>query len=153
VIIFRYNVNTFSQFILSMRDNYITNAIYHYSNEGALVLRNIFGTGLFMSFRNPGEINLIYDTLETDLFDLFFAYGIIGALVYIYIIMNSIVFSFVRKQIYLLLIWILVAGHSIMAGHVLFNGLSIISAIMVYVIIIKVDKFKNVVVGTTTNVY
>jgi hypothetical protein len=125
VILFRYerSKNLFS-FLASMRDNYVINAFNEYYINDLFALRIFTGLGAFISFRNPNQENLLYDTLETDFFDIFFMYGMIGLFIYLAIICIILFKSYKSRCPGLFLFSFAVLGHSLIAGHCLFNAMS-----------------------------
>ncbi|MFT5672780.1 MAG: hypothetical protein ACI9JT_001417 [Polaribacter sp.] len=141
VIIFRYNnsASLFS-FLASNRDNYITGAFETFNIDGVNIVRIITGSGVFVSFRNFSETNLIYDTLESDFFDLFFAFGSIGLLLYLCFILYGFRSVFKNFNLTLFLGWFAIIGYSIIAGHVIFNAMSSFALVMLFLIIINNNK-------------
>lgn len=125
VILYRLNNNdSFISFMMSNRDVYFQDAINSTSFDGVYLIRLIFGFGAFVSFRNPYEKLTGIDTLESDFSDIFFMYGLFPLLIYIFIILYFITQFIVNKQFFLGLIFFMLAVHSLVAGHVLFNGMS-----------------------------
>jgi hypothetical protein len=134
VVIFRYNNNDFLSFIFSSRDDFVTDAFRSYYKTD-YILRFFTGGGSILSFQKPD--NFTYDTLETDLFDIFFMFGIIFALIYLSIILFFLHKAFVYKKYTMVFIFLLVSFHSIMAGHVIFNGMSSIVVVMLMLLILN----------------
>ena len=64
-------------FLMSSRDVFAIDALNSISFQGIYVLRLIIGFGVFISFRNPNGTFTMYDTLESDFFDVLFMYGIV----------------------------------------------------------------------------
>lgn len=135
VIIFRFQLNegNFFRFIASGRDANISTALGNLGPDFASAARLVTGMGALVSFRDlrtlellhpaPGG-RLVYETLETDFFDLLFQYGVVAASVYLGVIaFVASRFAIAGKPIHLMC-WMLVAGFSLVAGHVLFNGMS-----------------------------
>ncbi len=137
VIVFRFrNSQDFSQFFFSSRDDFAEMAFSHCSFNGLFSLRVFFGAGSFMSFRNPDESIMAFRTLESDFLDIFFFYGVIGLIIYFIFFLGIIVNGFRAKiRPMLLLIWILLFSHSLLAGHILFNGMSILVILTLWFII------------------
>lgn len=136
VILYRYkSSSTFISFIASNRDNYIIDAFNHYNIDGFNLIRVFFGSGIFISFRNFSDSNLIYDTLESDLFDLFFAYGILGTIFYLGFIYLGFINILKKFNLTLFLAWLIIVSYSIIAGHVIFNAMSSIALISLFLII------------------
>lgn len=125
VVVNRLNNNeSFMSFLMSARDTYFVDAINHVSYDGLLILRLLFGMGVFLSFRNPDDSMNGIDTLESDFADLFFMYGILGLFLYLTLIFIGLKKFFVRKHFFLTFIFLMLSIHSLVAGHVLFNGMS-----------------------------
>ncbi|MGV2874166.1 hypothetical protein, partial [Colwellia sp. E150_009] len=93
VIIFRFNKSeSFLLFLGSGRVEYVLDAFDLFLAQDPSIIRLLFGGGAFVSF--PSSTNVAsFDTLETDFFDLFFMYGILGLGVYIFLCV-FILFSF-----------------------------------------------------------
>jgi hypothetical protein len=122
VILKRFDVaeNIF-MFLGSGRIQYVVDAFEVFFKNEPSIFRFFFGMGAFTSFQNPLFVTE-FDTLETDLFDLFFMYGLISVLFFLSTI-GFILFQ-LRKYKILFLGMLLLSLHSVMAGHVLFNGMS-----------------------------
>jgi len=140
VIVFRYNNsdNIFS-FIASNRDNYISDALEHFNIDGWAVLRFIFGAGVFLSFRNSSDVNLVYDTLESDFFDIYFSFGLLGLFLYLGVFFVGLFKIFKKFNLVVFLGWVILFSYSFIAGHVLFNAMSSMALIILYFIILKND--------------
>ena len=122
IIILRYKKSeTLFQYLLSSRDNYVTDAFSQIFQQDIGLLRWLFGAGSFVSFQNP-ERAYSHDTLEMDLVDLLFMYGIIGVTAYLILIFYGLVLHFNRP--FMFLGFLMLSLHSVIAGHVLFNGMS-----------------------------
>lgn len=134
VIAYRYETSPdFFTFILSGRNIMIRQAFEEYSIEGFYALRPIIGSGTFLSFRDPANNPQFFDMLESDLIDVFFMYGILGVAIYGYIFLKPAFFFFQKKLWIPLLLFSTVLFHSILAGHVIFNGMSILGVILMYI--------------------
>jgi hypothetical protein len=122
VILKRFDVaeNIF-MFLGSGRIQYVVNAFDVFFQNDPSIFRFIFGMGAFTSFQSPLSVTE-FDTLETDLFDLFFMYGLLSVLFFLSTI--AFVLFQLRRYKILFLGMLLLSLHSIMAGHVLFNGMS-----------------------------
>ncbi|WP_143072988.1 hypothetical protein [Parapedobacter indicus] len=133
VIAYRYETSPdFLTFILSGRNVMIHQAFEEYSIEGLYALRPLIGSGAFLSFRDPSNNPQLFDMLESDLIDVFFMFGFIGVAIYCYIFFKPAVFFFRKKLWIPLLLFSTVLFHSILAGHVIFNGMSILGVILMY---------------------
>lgn len=84
--------------------------------------RWFIGAGSYVSFQDPTAV-FQYDTLESDVFDIFFMYGLAGVVAYCQMFAYGAIM--LKKHIYFLLTWGLLFMHSLFAGHVIFNGMSI----------------------------
>lgn len=118
------NNNSFVSFLMSNRDVYFMDALDHISYNGMYVLRILFGMGVFLSFRNPGEYFSGIDTLESDFADIFFIYGVFAIVFYMFIFFYILKLFINKKQYFLGFIFIMLFLHSIIGGHVVFNGMS-----------------------------
>lgn len=134
VVVYRYKTSdSFLTFILSGRNHTIENAFKEYSTEGSLFFRPFIGSGSFLSFRSPLKEIGIFDTLETDFFDIFFMYGIFGLSIYLTVLFKAIYMALKKKLTWLGIFICVVFAHSLIAGHVIFNGMSIMGVIMILI--------------------
>ncbi len=125
VITFRFsNSDSVLSWIFSNRDNYFIHAINSVSFDNFLILRLFIGFGPYISFREPFGTYSSIDILESDFTDIFFMYGLIFTSIYIIFILFNIYKGLTSKKFFLSLIFLLLMGHSFLAGHVLFNGMS-----------------------------
>ena len=123
VIITRYqNSNSLVSFLTSERLDYVQSAFSTYGSQNVGFLRFLIGGGSYVSFQKPNN-EVVYDTLEMDIVDSFFMYGIIGFLFYFSLIVYGIIL--LRSKFFLLVIWLVIISHSILAGHVIFNGMNV----------------------------
>ncbi len=144
VIILRYNNSpNLLKFLASNRDSYIKDAFEAFGNSNFLPFRIMFGSGVFLSFRNYENLTLPYDTLESDLFDIFFSYGILGSIFFISIIFWGIYLSLKKKQYIFLITWCALCFYSLIAGHMLFNSMSNIAFVILIILIHKAPKYTN----------
>lgn len=132
VIVKRYeNSSNLIEFLGSGRHDYVTGAFSELFSQSDAVFRLIFGGGAFLSFQAPSLMRG-YDTLETDVFDVLFMYGIVGLVfllsIYTYILCR------LRKDKVLFLSATLCILHSILAGHVIFNGMSSLCVVVLFVL-------------------
>lgn len=111
---------SFSAFIFSGRDDYVSNAFAVFFNSDPSIFRYIFGAGAYASYQDVRNV-IFFDTLETDLFDIFFMYGLFGASIYLLIFL--ILFLRGWRYPFVFLPSVLLFSHSLFAGHVLQNGL------------------------------
>ena len=123
IIILRYNKSaSLLQFLGSGRIDYVTDAFETIKSQNVGPLRWLFGGGSFLSFQNASK-SKGYDTLETDPFDILFMYGLYGLVVYLSTLLIAVRFD--MRHPYILLGLVLLIAHSIIAGHVVFNGMSV----------------------------
>lgn len=123
VIILRFQKSdSVIEFLASGRLDYVRDAFITFAAQGPELIRWLFGAGAYISFQAPEAI-VIYDTLETDVFDIFFMYGFLGLAVYFAMYIYGAMI--LRRHAYFFLIWILMLMHSILAGHIIFNGMSL----------------------------
>lgn len=135
VVVWRYqHADSIGDFIFSGRNKYVLDAFNTY-NIDSFPLRVIIGFGSFVSFQDPTMIIESYDTLETDLFDIFFSYGLVGVVGYFYIIFKGIYRSVLVKNYSYFVIWMLLCLHSVFAGHVIFASFSALSVALLYSLI------------------
>jgi O-antigen ligase len=80
------------------------------------------GFGAYISFRDPLNPGIFYDTLENDFFDVFFQYGTIGLMLYLFICIRSLYITYNSKVKGLTLLLLIVVVYSMTAGHTLFNA-------------------------------
>jgi hypothetical protein len=141
VVINRYeNSESLFMFIGSGRIDYVADAFSVFLEQGSINLRLVFGSGAFVSFQDPSSVSS-YDTLETDLFDVLFMYGFVGL---IFFFASSIYISFhLRKYFILLFAFILLFFHSIIAGHVLFNGMSSFPIVLLFLLSVFLKNRRN----------
>jgi hypothetical protein len=124
VIFYRYsNSEDVLSFIFSNRDVYLYDAMDNFSVVGFNVLRLITGFGAFVSFRSPAEHYDGIDILESDLADLYFMYGVLSFL-YFGFILFVLAKSVANRSYFLGFAFSFLAAHSMLAGHVIFNGMS-----------------------------
>ncbi|MFA0109249.1 hypothetical protein BCU49_011810 [Vibrio breoganii] len=133
VVIKRYSTsNNMIEFLGSGRYDYVDNAFKDIFSQQHYLVRLLIGSGAFLSFQSP-DVVTGYDTLETDFFDILFMYGIVGllfiAMIGLYMIFKS------RKDIVLFIATLLYILHSIIAGHVIFNGMSSICLVVLFVVV------------------
>jgi hypothetical protein len=125
VILFRYmNSDSLFSFLASGRDSYVIDAFASFDTEGWAFLRIIFGAGAYLSFRGIGSRPTEYDTLESDFFDIFFGYGLLGLFGYLVASAAGIVVGLRHKLNLLVSVWVATCIYSAAAGHVAFNAMS-----------------------------
>ena len=142
VVTYRYeHADSLRHFLLSGRVEYMDYAFEQYSLDGLLLLRLFFGMGYFVSFRNPYSNSFWEGSssfLECEAFDMFFMYGLLGLLLYIslfiYILKKAMRIKGKYTSIFKIA-WIVIFFHSAFAGHVLFNGMSIIAFVTILIVL------------------
>lgn len=142
VIVFRYNKSdSLFSFIMSARDDYFISALNDYRIDGLYILRVAFGFGAYTSFRNPSNAYSTIDVLESDFADLFFMYGALTLLCYIFALFYFCYLSIKKKELILGLIFMFISLHSLIAGHMAFNGMSGVLLPVLAFIILERDTF------------
>jgi hypothetical protein len=125
VIISRYeNSQNLFKFIASSRDVFIINAFKEFKLDNLYAFRLLMGFGAYISFRDPLNPGVFYDTLENDFFDVFFQYGTIGLMLYLFICIRILYITYNSKVKGLTLLLLMIVVYSITAGHTLFNATS-----------------------------
>ncbi len=141
VIVYRFKEReSLFTFLLSGRQNYISNALNVYDLSGIRILRLFFGAGVFVSFQDFSQVNIEYKTMENDFFDVFFYFGLIGLFLYLCFIMIGYYKLYKQKNIILFFSWSAIVFYSIVAGHVLFNGMSNVALVILF---LTVNYHKN----------
>lgn len=142
VIVLRYNNSqSLFQFLASNRDNYIKDAFEIFQNSSFQLLRFVFGSGVFLSYRDFNNLTLAYDTLESDFFDVLFSYGIVGLIVYFGIILIGFYYSLKQKNYIFFITWISLCFYSLLAGHMLFNSMANIAFVILFLLILNPNKY------------
>ncbi len=135
IVILRYkSSSSLIDYVLSGRNGYVERAWADFVAQNPDVLRWLFGGGAFLSYQNP-QLVRSFDTLESDVFDVFFMYGLLGLTIYLAGLIFS-VRAFWRSP-WMLLPVALLWGHSFFAGHVVFNGLG--ATLLVFFLAMKVS--------------
>ena len=125
VIIHRYKqADNIFAFLASGRDGYRDNAFKLYDTSGIKAMRIFFGSGAFVSFRTNLSDMKVFDTLERDLYDVFFMYGLNMLFIYLVFLARYFFYGFLHKKKYFAIGFACVAGYSLLAGHTLFNTMS-----------------------------
>jgi len=119
------------QYIASGRGDYVKDAISVFTTQDSSIFRLPFGSGAFLSYQYPFS-HVQYDTLETDVFDLLFMYGIYG--LFLYFLIAMYIAYLLKSHFAMLFVFVLLMLHSAFAGHVLFNGMSSITLSMFFFI-------------------
>ncbi|MDE5810034.1 MAG: hypothetical protein K2H59_07145, partial [Muribaculaceae bacterium] len=131
VIIYRYeNSENLFSFLMSSRDNYVSDAFNDFFKSGIWPIKLIIGGGAFMSFRPDYYSGMIFDTLENEFFDIFFMYGLVGLVIYLGIIFYEL-YRIYKVSTILSFLFLLFALHSIFAGHILFDGIPIMAGLLI----------------------
>lgn len=128
--------------LLSSRDIYLEDTKNDYIN--AIFIRKLFGLGY------AGDYEVSPKTIEMDLYDLFFSYGIIGTislLIPVMIIAYQLIkFNTSITYILLFLTCGLCAGVSFVAGHVIFAP-----SVMTYMAILFIATYLATEEGISNN--
>ena len=142
LVIWRFNnKSSWTNFLLSSRSDFITNAMSSFNETKYIYFRSIFGAGSFLSYESPTKFTLLYKMMEMDSFDTFFMYGLIGIMVYI-IVMYYCIINTLRKSKVLTLATIAIFFHSIFAGHTMYDGLAVMAVVFIF-LLIKDNKPQN----------
>ncbi|MBB5636589.1 hypothetical protein HDE68_002490 [Pedobacter cryoconitis] len=135
LVIFRFeNKSSWMNFIFSAREDYIDNAFNSFNQSGWKVFRIIFGAGSFLSYELPSDFTMKYKMMEMDSFDTFFMYGVLGMMVYLYLMFYCIIGAY-RKNKMLGVTTIALFLHSMVAGHTMYNGLSAMGVVFMILLI------------------
>ena len=131
LIIFRYTHRTsLTSFLLGGRENYFDDAWANMESWSYFFLRLLFGGGSFLSFELSDSYSMRYKMLESDVSDIFFMYGLLGLSALLLFIRWS--FKGLRSGDNVLVLGLFVFYmHSFLAGHTLFNGMSILGLIFI----------------------
>lgn len=144
VIVLRYeNSPSLIAFLASNRDNYVKEAFEVFNDSGLKSLRLVFGSGVFLSFRNYVDLTLPYDTLESDFFDVFFSYGLVGLFIYLSVIIVGIYLSLKKSLFIYASAWVALCAYSLIGGHMLFNSMSNIAFLMLFLLILTTMRSDN----------
>jgi len=140
VIIFRYEKSdSFFSFLMSSRDNYVSNAFVEFFKSPIWFIKAIIGGGAFMSFRPSYYPNISFDTLENEFFDIFFMYGLVGLSIYLGVIFYEL-YKIQKNSFFLAFLFFLFALHSVLAGHIVFDGIPILACLLV----VQMSKHYNI---------
>ncbi|WP_257324838.1 O-antigen polymerase [Pseudoalteromonas rhizosphaerae] len=119
----------------SSRDVFIYNAFYKVDWNGCFSVRLLFGGGAYFAYEDLTFLSEVKrKTLENDFFELFFSYGVVAAFTYLILGVTTIVNGALKGRYFLTFCFFLVFLHSVLAGHVLFNGTS--SIILVFLLLL-----------------
>ena len=124
------NSNSIFSFLASNRDIYVKNASSSFYIEGLYILRLFFGLGVYLSFRTVSDDIFLYDTLENDIFDIFFSYGFIGLITYVSFYLVHMLRAVKVKNFAALILFSTMFSVSALFGHVLFNAMAIIPFVL-----------------------
>lgn len=110
---------------------YLEYAFSVFDTDGPLAIRIMTGLGPYLNFRLP-SIPMMFGkmtpslggALESDFFDIFFYYGAIALIAYLFIFFKCIIKTIKDKRFQITLLLICVFFYSLVAGHILFNGTS-----------------------------
>ena len=143
-IIYKFsNIDDKLTLIASSRDLFIKNAFAEMKVEALYALRVLFGGGAYYAYTDFTVGNTILrKSLENDLFELFFSYGIVSIIAYLSIYIYAIKSCFSKHNFVIALSVTLVFLHSILMGHVLFNGTSAITYALCLAVAANGEKVK-----------
>lgn len=141
VIIERYQKSeSLIAFLSSGRDTYYSNALKEYNTDGIRFVRFLFGAGGFVSFRSRSASFLVLDTLERDVLDIFFMYGILGLSFYFFYYIRNIIHLIKSNELYFFSIFTMIFVYSAIAGHVVFNSMSGVTLVIIPLIVLSKHK-------------
>lgn len=144
VIIYRYKQSgNFSAFLASGRDKYLRDALLKYNTDGLNAFRIFFGSGAFVSFRSNLSDMKVFDTLERDLYDIFFMYGINMLILYFMFFIKNTYYGLVKKKYFFVIGFLCVFGYSLLAGHTVFNTMSGLGLVFFAILLRDFDDKKN----------
>ncbi|MDO6531109.1 hypothetical protein [Vibrio splendidus] len=123
------NSDSLLYYLGSGRIEYVLSAFDVFWENDGNIIRLLFGSGAFVSFQSIEHV-VLFDTLEADLFDLIFMYGLVSAI--IYLSLSFFILYKLKGKPILIVAFLLLMGHSVIAGHVLFNGMSSICFAIFY---------------------
>jgi len=127
-IIFKFNnIDDKLHFIASSRDRFVKDAFAQIDVNAFNALRILFGGGAYYAYSDfHSGITVLRKTLENDLFELFFSYGILIVFAYLAIYIFALKECLKKGNFIIAVALSLIFFHSITMGHVLFNGTSAI---------------------------
>ncbi len=128
-IIFKFNnIENKLTFIASSRDRFIKDAFQVMNIDDFYSLRVLFGGGAYYAYSEHISNTIVArKSLENDLFELFFCYGLFIAVAYIISYFYALKRVLHNGNKIIALVLSLAFFHSITMGHVLFNGTSAIT--------------------------
>lgn len=131
IVVLRYqNSESLGAFLASGRDGYVSDAFKVLAGQSYYEIRLFLGGGSVLSFQNPVS-TIYYDTLESDFFDLLFMYGFYG--VVFYLVSFFAISMLLIKYPLMLVAHLMLFLHSIFAGHVVFNGMSMMAFSLTFI--------------------
>lgn len=135
LVIWRFDQKTsWANFLLSAREDYITDAMASFNSTDFIYFRILFGAGSFLSFESPSHFTLLYKMMEMDSFDTFFMYGLVGVIVYC-IVMYYCIKNAILKSSILAFATIALFLHSLFAGHTMYDGLAVMAVVFMFLLV------------------
>ena len=142
-IISKFNkIDNKAVLLASSRDVFIRDAFDKLSVDGFSSLKVLFGGGAFYAYESlllSSELKRKF--LENDLFELYFCYGVLPAVGYLCFITTAIIKGIYKRRYFLSFCLLMIFLHSILAGHVIFNGTS--SIMLVFVLLLVKSSFHT----------
>lgn len=130
---------SFQGLVIGGRQSLFDRASAQFTIAGPLWYRLLIGGGYFLSFRNPFHVDYsISSILEADLWDVFYMFGIIGIVVYLWLFLYGLTANRKTKNpgnYILRFAWVMIFFHSAFAGHVLQNGQSVMMIVCLLLLI------------------
>jgi len=144
-IIYKFNnIDDKLTLFASSRDLFIKNAFAQIKLDDFNALRILFGGGAYYAYSDYNSgITFLRKSLENDLFELFFSYGIVMVIAYIASYIYALKTLIKKADFIIVLALSLIFIHSITMGHVLFNGTSAITYALCLAIAIKGVKVSS----------
>lgn len=122
------------RFLTSSRSVYLSLTTKQISSSINGLIIDLIGGGYYLSFFKPYEMYK-RSVIEMDWFDFYFSYGLVGVIVYVSYLKNSIVNYFRLKYTECIkVVFTILLIYSFFAGHILFNSMTatILSMCIVY---------------------
>lgn len=155
-LVFENIINKFNKIenkavlLSSSRDVFIYNAFNKVDWDSGFSIRLLLGGGAYFAYEDLVFLSDVKrKALENDFFELFFSYGVVAACAYLTLGVATIINGALKGRYFLTLCFLLVFLHSVLAGHVLFNGTSSIILVFLLLLInanyhpIKVRSLKS----------
>lgn len=107
--------------ITSNRFSYLSESLMQIDESGHSLFIHFFGAGYYSSFALNGFNRNI---VEMDWFDLYFSYGIIGFMTYVYFFKDIVFSLFFSKHNEMKIMLLIFFVYSFLGGHILVNSMT-----------------------------